>query len=242
MNKKKIKNNVNPQYFLGIAHRGLHNNFITENSLSAFKNAIENNIAFELDIHLTKDYKLVVCHDSNLKRVTNKDGIIEELLLSEIKNNYLLINNEQIPTLNEVLKLNNEKVPIVIEIKTNHNYKKIIKELKKELQNIKDKSKIQLISFDPRTLLYYTKCPFLKGLLVSENKLKMLKLRHFFDYIDVPIALINNKKVIDFRNNGNLVNVYTIKNENELQNIKNKVDMFTFENIDISIIKNYNLN
>ena len=74
--------------FKGIAHRGLHDEDNTENGLNAFKRAIENNLAFELDVHLTIDKKLVVCHDSDLKRVTNKDGIIEELTLEEIKSNY----------------------------------------------------------------------------------------------------------------------------------------------------------
>ena len=38
-----------------IAHRGLHNKSIPENSIEAFKNAIKYNYIIELDVHLLKD-------------------------------------------------------------------------------------------------------------------------------------------------------------------------------------------
>jgi len=53
-----------------IAHRGLDNGDIPENSMQAFKNAIEKGYAIELDVQLTKDKQLVVFHDSNLLRLT----------------------------------------------------------------------------------------------------------------------------------------------------------------------------
>ena len=39
-----------------IAHRGLFNDEYTENGLKAFENAIKHHLAFELDVHLTKDW------------------------------------------------------------------------------------------------------------------------------------------------------------------------------------------
>ena len=63
-----------------IAHRGIHNNIdIPENSLLAFKKALENNLSIELDIHITKDLKLVVFHDDNLNRMVGKNIFIENL-------------------------------------------------------------------------------------------------------------------------------------------------------------------
>ena len=111
MKKEELLNKVDSRIIKGIAHRGLHNEIYTENGLKAFKNALDNNLAIELDIHLTKDKKLVVCHDSNLKRTTNKEGIIEELTLEEIENNYTLLDGGKIPTLEDVLSLVNEQVP-----------------------------------------------------------------------------------------------------------------------------------
>jgi glycerophosphoryl diester phosphodiesterase len=38
------------------AHRGIHNNsYIPENSLKAFKRAIDKNIPIEIDVHILKD-------------------------------------------------------------------------------------------------------------------------------------------------------------------------------------------
>ena len=70
-----------------IAHRGVHNNIdIPENSLLAFKEAIKNNLAIELDVQLTKDNVLVVFHDNNLERMTKVNKNICNLTYNELKN------------------------------------------------------------------------------------------------------------------------------------------------------------
>ena len=53
------------------AHRGLHDKpEVPENSLLAFERACERGFGIEFDVHLTKNGKLAVMHDSGLKRVT----------------------------------------------------------------------------------------------------------------------------------------------------------------------------
>ena len=91
MNKKKVLSKINPLFLTGIAHRGLHNEKFTENGMKAFENAIKKGVPIELDVHLTSDNELVVCHDEDLKRTTGKEGIIEHLTLKEIKDNYRLL-------------------------------------------------------------------------------------------------------------------------------------------------------
>ena len=59
-----------------IAHRGLHNNYIVENTLLAFLKAVEKDYAVELDIRLLKDGTVVVYHDINLKRLTGINKLI----------------------------------------------------------------------------------------------------------------------------------------------------------------------
>lgn len=56
------------------AHRGLHSKThgIPENSMSAFRAAIQKNYGIELDLHLTRDGELVVFHDDDLKRVCGR--------------------------------------------------------------------------------------------------------------------------------------------------------------------------
>ena len=79
LTKKEVIDNINPLILKGVCHRGLHNSLYIENGLKAFECALSHHMAIELDVHLSKDKKIIVCHDSFLKRVTNKDGIIEEL-------------------------------------------------------------------------------------------------------------------------------------------------------------------
>ena len=77
---------------LVIAHRGIHNNLnIPENSIKAFKRALDKNIPIEIDIHLTKDNKLVVFHDKNLFRMTGVNKLIRKCNYNELKELRLLI-------------------------------------------------------------------------------------------------------------------------------------------------------
>lgn len=100
-----------------IAHRGLFDNIHPENSLSAFKNAVKNNYAIELDVQFTKDKKVVVFHDDNLERLTKDKRNINEVTYEELSKLKILDSNEKIPLLQEVLDLVDTRVPIVIEIK-----------------------------------------------------------------------------------------------------------------------------
>lgn len=104
------------------AHRGLHDmsENIPENSMSAFRRAIENGFGAELDVHLMADGQLAVIHDSDLTRVCGKTAVIEELKAEDLKNYPLKGSRETIPLLPEVLSLFEKKTPLVIELKVEH--------------------------------------------------------------------------------------------------------------------------
>ena len=81
------------------AHRGYHDKpVVPENSLPAFRRAIERGFGAELDVHLLKDGTLAVFHDSDLKRCANVEGEIEDLTLDELKQLRLEGTDEQIPS------------------------------------------------------------------------------------------------------------------------------------------------
>jgi glycerophosphoryl diester phosphodiesterase len=62
-----------------ISHRGGCSE-APENTIAAFRNALQKGTEmFELDVHITKDKKVVVFHDSNLKRVTGVDKHIRDM-------------------------------------------------------------------------------------------------------------------------------------------------------------------
>lgn len=152
-----------------IAHRGVFDNKkIPENSISSFKEALKLDFPIELDVQLTSDDVLVVFHDFNLKRMTNKRKFVQDLSYNELKNLKLLNTNENIPTLEQVLSLVNSSVLLNIEIKNTNRIKKTCDILMKQLNNY-DNYIIQ--SFNPIIVKYIKKkYPSVKvGLLISDN-------------------------------------------------------------------------
>ena len=70
---------------LVIGHRGVMS-IAPENSLSGFRKAIELGIdGVELDVHLTKDGKLAVIHDMDLKRLSGLKIPIKQFTFEELK-------------------------------------------------------------------------------------------------------------------------------------------------------------
>ena len=102
------------------AHRGLHckEKGVPENSMKAFENAVQCRFGMELDLQLTKDKKVVVFHDENIKRLCGVDKIVSDLTFEELQNYYLLETSERIPLFEEVLKVVSGVVPLIIELKT----------------------------------------------------------------------------------------------------------------------------
>lgn len=93
-----------------IAHRGLHGGEVVENTLEAFKQAVEKGYGIELDIQLSSDKIAVVTHDYDLKRVFGIDKKVKDLSCEELR-------SIGVPTLSEVLAVIDGRVPLIAEIK-----------------------------------------------------------------------------------------------------------------------------
>lgn len=105
------------------AHRGLHNSTegIPENSMAAFRRAAEQGYGTELDIHLTKDGRLAVIHDSSLLRTAGADVKAKDLTAEELSQYRLEGTQETIPFLEDVLPLFEGKAPVIVELKVEGN-------------------------------------------------------------------------------------------------------------------------
>ncbi|KRL01741.1 glycerophosphodiester phosphodiesterase [Liquorilactobacillus capillatus] len=68
-----------------VAHRGVDGDNALQNSLSALKKTHQSAQPYytEMDIQETKDHQFVVCHDSNLKKLTGKNLIVQKLTLAQ---------------------------------------------------------------------------------------------------------------------------------------------------------------
>lgn len=194
-----------------IAHRGYHDKEkgIPENSIAAFKRAIRYNYTIELDVHLTKDKRLVVFHDDNLKRVCGVNKIIEDCTYNELLKYNLFDTKYKIPLFEEVLKLIDGKVGLLIEIKTAKFKGKLESMLSKLLDNYNGSFAIQ--SFNPLSILWFkkNKKSYIRGLLSSDfrhnkkiNDLKKFLLKTLFidiilktDFIAYDIRALPNSYV-----------------------------------------------
>ena len=216
-----------------IAHRGIHNEAIPENSMKAFSLALKKNIPIEFDVHILKDKNIVVFHDNNLKRMTNKDKFIKECTYEEIKDLKLKNTNEKIPLLKDVLKLVDGKVLLDIELKmdvTDHSLEDGLIEILKDYNG-----EVILKSFDYRKVKYLKKHTNYKiGLLIKRmSGFKDFIIRNInFNILIKPDFLACNKNMLDCKSVKTFkkdIYIWTIKNKDELKIYKS--DYYISENI-----------
>ena len=140
----------------GSAHRGLHGNGVPENSMEAFRLALEGGYGIELDVHLMKDGKLAMIHDPSLKRTAGADVRIEELTAEDLPQYRLEGTQEQIPLFADVLALYDGKAPLIVELKAEGNNHAALAAAVCDL--LKDyKGVYCLESFDPRVIYWLRK-------------------------------------------------------------------------------------
>ena len=119
-----------------IAHRGLYDDNIKENTIEAFDNAFNNGYqGIEFDVRLTKDNIPVVLHDSFLSRVFGIKGLLKNFTYQELRNK-----NIDIPKLEDVINRYQNKV-MIIELK-----EKI--DITKYLENPKNNYYISSFNYD----------------------------------------------------------------------------------------------
>lgn len=138
------------------AHRGLYGNGIPENSMAAFRAALENGYGIELDVHLLADGNLAVMHDSELMRTTGSAGKIEDLTTADLVNHRLEGTAEMIPEFGQVLELYAGKFPLIVELKpVNGNHAALTEKACRMLEDYPGVYCME--SFDPRCLLWLKK-------------------------------------------------------------------------------------
>lgn len=123
-----------------VAHRG-GASIGAENTLDCYKKGIAAGAdMIEIDIHLTKDREIVICHDESINRTTNGKGKIRDLTLDEIRQYRALdadgnLTEERLPTMDEVFQLlvqtraEGNPCQLLIEIKRSGNIYQGLEEL-----------------------------------------------------------------------------------------------------------------
>ncbi len=173
---KTNKNREQTQKFLNVkfAHRGLHDSERAENSMSAFRSAVEHGFGIELDVRLSSDGELVVFHDDELSRVTKEEGRVDSKTAKELSMIKLSGTDDGIPTFKEVLDFVCGKVPLLVEIKEDAGKYDVTK---KTVEILKDYNGDYLIeSFNPLALaLVKREMPEVVRGFLSQNFLREKK-------------------------------------------------------------------
>lgn len=181
-----------------IAHRGLFDDNIKENTIEAFDNAFNNGYeGIEFDVRLTKDKIPVILHDSFLSRVFGVKGLLKNYTYQE-----LLDNKIEIPKFEDVISRYNNKV-MIIELKEKIDITKYIKD-KRNLYYISffnydyidylNKSayyKLGVINYILNSGIDYSKIDFIMVLDSIYNK-KLFKLKDIEIIIYGVIGNINS--------------------------------------------------
>lgn len=197
-----------------IAHRGLWNDSIIENSLSAYENAVKFGYPIEIDVYSSTDGEVFCFHDKTLNRMTGTDGFIYQKSSEELKKLRLSNSNEKIPTLREVLSLCKNNIPILLEIK-NQPDKKIVSRTLEILKEFNCDVFIQ--SFNP----YYIKqvkkqAPeIIRGILATNNPSDLKNEKPIIRWIlkRMPLNFIIKPDFISFIHTGFPLKKRKIKNK-----------------------------
>lgn len=138
-----------------IAHRGA-SYLAPENTVAAAKLAWELGAdAVECDIFLTKDNKIIACHDATTKRTTGEDYRISETDSKTLRKldagsfKDVKYRGERVPFLKELIKTVPAGKELVIEIKCKS---EVLPYLKKEIDRYRKNRNFTFISFDFQTI------------------------------------------------------------------------------------------
>ena len=137
------------------AHRGLFNEALPENSLGAFRKAVERGYGIELDVQLSKDKRIVVFHDYTLERMCGVKGKVSDYTYDELGRMKLLGTEYTIPTFVDVLKTVCGKVPLLIELKGEDADVELCKRIAVVLDKYKGPYSVE--SFNPYLLRWFKK-------------------------------------------------------------------------------------
>ena len=207
-----------------------------------------------MDIHFTKDFKIIVFHDFFLGRLTTKTGFVFNKNLSYIKK-AKLSNNEKVPTIEEVFNLVNGRVPILLEIKYSKYIKKnlnmFIRVLEEKLESYK--GPVALMSFNSNLIKYIRKRNlfgrFPLGLTTSfpkiesiSSKLKNNKIENeivanSLQFISQDWKGIKNIRVKRLKKLNIAILSWTITSREIEESLKGLADNITFEHYEPDLIE-----
>ena len=207
---------------INFAHRGA-SNYYPENTMVSLKEWIKTGAnGLEIDVHKTKDNKLVVIHDEDIQRTFKGKGLVKDMTLEELRRfkcrNKNFENNIEcrIPTLEEVLDLVKEtNVILNIELKTDKiHYEGIERDVIELVNRHGLKKQIVLSSFNHESIRICREIDgeFETGLLYSKPIENVVQYAKEFgtNAIHPDLRLVSEELIEEANKNNIKVNIYTV--------------------------------
>lgn len=244
----RLTNRRERKKFLSVyyAHRGLHDNETPapENSMAAFRKAVDAGYGIELDVQVTKDKIPVVFHDFTLQRVCGQEGKVCDYTYEELQKFRLCKSSETIPLFEDVLKLVAGKVPLIVELKVEFTDLSVCK--KADVLLRKYKGLYCMESFNPLAVFWYRRHhkEVVRGQLAEaflrtgefKGPLYFILQNLLLNFLTKPDFVAYNHKHADVLSRkicrdlyGNMAAAWTIKSQQELDEAKKHFDVFIFD-------------
>ena len=206
------------------AHRGDSIKEI-ENTLEAFKSAIKSECDYiELDVMLTKDEKLVITHDSNLKRLTGVNRRVKDLTLAEIKDLDIVKNGKKakFATLDETLDFTSGKIKLNIELKPDGDDELLAQKVYEKLRDY-DRKDFIISSFSKRALKKMKDLdPGIKTGITMAISIGDKEAFENVDFYSLEESYVTRKDIENAHKNNREVHVWMINNESDLVYVMHK--------------------
>lgn len=225
------------------AHRGLHTKNIKENTIEAFEDAKRMGFGIELDVHLTKDNKIVVFHDYTLERLLGIDKYISSIDSSDLVNYKLKETNQSIVLLEDVLDLVSGDIPIIVEIKSLFREEEMANRIVETNKSYKGDLAFKSFNHDfmDKLKIYAPQVPCGKvfSKLISDTpmaqQMTLINDKAYFsydkmDFISVSYNELTSKYISKAKRKGIKILTWTIKNKVLANMALKKADAVMFEN------------
>jgi len=155
---------------MGFAHRGLHGPGIPENSMAAFRAALELGAGIECDVRLSGDGEVMIFHDHDLRRLCASALAVESTTANMLAAQRLYDSSEHIPTLGQLLELVAGRVPLLVELKCRGgNASSLSAAVADRLADYA--GAVGVMSFEPKAIRWFARHRplFRRGLVISER-------------------------------------------------------------------------
>lgn len=127
---------------------------VFENTLSGIRKCVADGVAeIEIDVRMTADGMLVLCHDETIERVTDGHGRVCEMTLNDIQQYSVKgSSSESLPTLGDALEVINGKCRLLIDVKSDADAEKLAKAVINEVALYQAFGWVSVQSFDDAVL------------------------------------------------------------------------------------------